>query len=106
MATEPKPQPDYPKDPAPPAGTVKEAPPHGFTKTAAGDLSDRARDDAKDTRGKARITWLGEPGGADTNTWGAGEGPRITFEKGKSVEVDDERLIAKARTNPYFKVAG
>lgn len=53
----------------------------------------------------AKLVWLGEPENND-------DGPRknewngITFLRGEEVEVTDERMIAKAKRNPFYSVDG
>lgn len=55
----------------------------------------------------ASITWLGED-----DLHGDGNGPRfntwngVKFEIGKAVDIDDERMIAKARNNRFYSVDG
>ncbi len=56
----------------------------------------------------AKLTWLGEdelhgdmPGPSFTTAFGG-----IKFPKGQPVEVDDKKIISRARTNPYFEVSG
>lgn len=50
----------------------------------------------------ASIVWLGEgEDGPRFNTWNG----RV-FKVGEAVEIDDERMIAKARTNRFYSVAG
>jgi len=45
-----------------------------------------------------KITWLGDES-AETNEWNG-----VVFSKGVPVEVTDERMIAKARKNQFYKV--
>lgn len=56
----------------------------------------------------AKLTWIGEDelhnGGAGPSFTTAFGG--IKFPKGEAVEVSDEAIVAKARNNQYFKVAG
>ena len=47
----------------------------------------------------AKVTWLGEPGGASSTDWRG-----VHFEKGKPAEVTDADTIARAKGNRFFKV--
>lgn len=53
----------------------------------------------------AKLVWLGEPTledeGPNKNVWN-----NITFKRGEEVEIDDERMIAKARKMPSYSVDG
>lgn len=48
---------------------------------------------------KAKLTWLGGPGEPDSCEWNG-----KAFKKGEAVEVDDARMIEKAKTNQFFEV--
>lgn len=48
----------------------------------------------------AKVTWLGEGDNDPKEIVWAGK----TFKKGEAVEVDDPRLVEKARGNRFFKV--
>lgn len=56
---------------------------------------------SEDKKPGVKITWLGAKGEPDSNIWNG-----IVFEKGKAVEVTDEHMINKARTNQFYKVEG
>ena len=51
----------------------------------------------------AKVKWLGEDKpnepGPSFNTWKG-----IQFDKGKWVDVDDEQMLTRARTNQYYEV--
>lgn len=53
----------------------------------------------------AKITWIGEDelhedgSGPSKNKWNG-----ISFPKGEPVDVSDERMVAKARGNQFYKV--
>lgn len=48
-----------------------------------------------------KVTWLGDGSDSDESEWNG-----QTFKKGEAVDVKDERMVEKAKGNPYFKVAG
>lgn len=48
----------------------------------------------------ARITWIGEEGESSPTTVWYGRELRV----GEAIEIEDERLIAKAKGNKFFKV--
>lgn len=47
------------------------------------------------------VTWLGGEHEPDSNEWNG-----IVFKKGEAVLVNDQRMVAKARTNRFFSVEG
>lgn len=49
----------------------------------------------------ATITWQGEPGGPEVNTWNG-----HVFRKGEGVDITDAHMIAKAKTNRFYTVSG
>jgi hypothetical protein len=55
----------------------------------------------------AQVTWLGEDhlheegNGPRKNTWNG-----IEFIKGEPVEIDNPRMIEKAKGNPFYEVDG
>lgn len=50
------------------------------------------------------ITWLGEDDSHDGEGPEANEWRGITFVKGQPVEVDDQFMIEKAKSNPFYLV--
>lgn len=48
-----------------------------------------------------KVTWLGDGSGAEENEFRG-----VVFKKGEAVDVTDETMIAKAKTNKFFQVGG